>query len=105
MSSIVLSGPAATKLMQTNGKFLEVASVAKSALVAQTVLCSAGGAGVLAFVDQKGERVQLTAKPFASYGSGDFVIITTGGANAFECVGADRQPVSLVGIPAGSLVP
>lgn len=104
MSSIVLSGAAATKLLQSNGKFLQVASVEKSALSTQIVLCSAGPAGILSFVDQKGERVSLKAQAYGSYGSSDLVLVITGGANTYECVGADRQPITLVGIPAGSLV-
>jgi hypothetical protein len=101
VSSLVLSGPAG-KYLKTNGQTVQLSTALKSALVAQEVAVSQV-AGIIEVVNETGSRVSLVAKAFGSYAAGDAVLLTNL-ASIQELVGADRQPVVVLSIPAGSLV-
>ena len=52
-----------------------------------------------------GEAVQVSATPWATLLATPGAKVLTCPGGTFECVGADRQPVTFVAIPASSLVP
>jgi hypothetical protein len=102
VSSLVVSGPAG-KYLTTQGQTVQFSSVEKSALVAQIVAVSPV-AEVLQVVDETGQSVRLVAKAYGAYAGTDFVLVM-GPSRIAELVGQDRQPVVILPVAAGSLVP
>lgn len=109
-SSFVLSG-AARALVKTDGSDVPFASMLKSAVVPTTPVVTLAGlsassvaAAVLALVTRTGERIQYKAAPYGSYAPTDSVLVAPT-LGVFDMLGADRQPVQLVAVPASTLSP
>lgn len=114
MSDFVCSGAVSTGILQTNGRRLLVSSRLVSLGIpggAQvlTIQNPSGGAAPVAnyrVTQENGEAVQISATKYSvllATPGASVLIVAEGGT--FECVGADRQPVTFVTKLGGALVP
>jgi hypothetical protein len=105
VSSLVASAPLAGKILLTGGQYLSVFPVLKSAVVAGTVVITATTSANVPVVGQQGARELLSVQAYGLYAGGDSVLATAEPASGYEAVGADRQPVQLIGVLGSNLVP
>jgi len=105
VSSLVASAPLAGKILLTSGQYLSVFPMLKSAVVAGSVVITATTSANVPVVGQQGARELLSVKAYGLYSGGDSVLATSEPAQLYEAVGADRQPVALVGVLGSLLVP
>ncbi len=105
MSSLVATAPIAGKILLTGGQFLSVFPMLKLAVLPGTVVITATVAAGLSVVQENGARSLVSVKAYGLYAPGDIVLATVEPAKPYEAVGADRQPVTLLGVLGSALVP
>ena len=103
MSSLVLGGQPSTLLLLFNGGSKQAIAIAKSAVVAGSLVLTSGQNELQGLVGAEG-NVEPIVQAYGSFGASD-IVWTVGSAEEVQCVGVDNQPVTLTPVLGSALVP
>ena len=103
MSSLVVGDQGSTTLVLFNGGLLTVQAIAKSAVVAGTLVLTSAQNDIQALVTVGGTVNPIT-QAYGSYAAGDLVW-TVQANQEVQALGVDQQPVLLTPVLGSALVP